>query len=44
MIPKTWRPARGVSWSRAISGRSGGRGGRLSHVVWELEAVKPQRA
>jgi hypothetical protein len=44
MIPEDLAPGTRLSWSRAIKRSIRLARGRLSHVVWELEAVKPQRA
>jgi SAM-dependent methyltransferase len=44
MIPEDLTPGTRLSWSRAIRRSVRLARGRLSHVVWELEAVKPLRA
>lgn len=44
MIPEDLTPGTRLSWSRAIRRSIRGARGRLSHVVWELEAVKPRPA
>ena len=44
MIPEDLAPGTRLSWSRAIRRSIRRARGRLSHVVWELEAVKPRRA
>ena len=44
MIPEDLAPGTRLSWSRAIKRSIRRARGRLSHVVWELAAVKPQRA
>lgn len=44
MIPEDLAPGTRLSWSRAIKRSIRRARGRLSHVVWELEAVKPPRA
>ena len=43
MIPEDLTPATRLSWTRAIKRSIRRARGRLSHVVWELEAVKPRR-
>jgi len=44
MLPEDQFPATPLSWSRALKRSIRRARGRLSHVVWELEAVKPHRA
>lgn len=44
MLPEDLTPRTRLSWSRAIRRSIRRARGRLSHVVWELEAVKPRRA
>lgn len=44
MLPEDLVPATALSWSRAIKRSIRRARGRLSHVVWELEAVKPRGA
>jgi SAM-dependent methyltransferase len=44
MIPEDLVPGTRLSWSRAVRRSIRRARGRLSHVVWELEAVKPRRA
>ena len=44
MLPEDLAPGTRLSWTRAIKRSIRRSRGRLSHVVWELEAVKPQRA
>jgi SAM-dependent methyltransferase len=43
MIPEDLEPGTRLSWSRAVKRAVRRARGRLSHVVWELEAVKPRR-
>jgi SAM-dependent methyltransferase len=44
MIPEDLVPGTRLSWSRAFRRSIRRARGQLSHVVWELEAVKPRRA
>jgi SAM-dependent methyltransferase len=44
MLPEDLAPAATLSWSRAAKRWLRQARGRLSHVVWELEAVKPPRS
>ncbi len=41
MLPEDLAPGTRLSWTRAIKRSIRRSRGRLSHVVWELEAVKP---
>jgi SAM-dependent methyltransferase len=44
MIPEDLTPGTRLAWSRAIKRAIRRARGRLSHVVWELEAVKPRQS
>lgn len=44
ILPEDLMPGARLSWPRAIRRAIRHARGRLSHVVWELEAVKPRRA
>lgn len=41
MLPEDYFPAASLSWSRTVKRLIRLKRGRLSHIVWELEAVKP---